>query len=109
MRYRERITFLTTTATEDGAGGTIGTFAKGFECWANISTDALSRTDILQQTVNMVTVSVDMRFNTEFTPESGNQFVWRERLCTIHGPIDLGEKRTLKFKAAYDAGRRYDG
>ena len=109
MRLRERITFLTTTATADGAGGFTGSFADAYECWANISTDSINRTDILQQTVNMVTVTVEVRYNSAFIPESGNQFAWRGKLCTIHGPVDLGEKKMLKFKAAYDAGRGYDG
>jgi hypothetical protein len=102
-RLKDRITFIEADTISDLAGGfeVVSTLTL-YECWANVEQNNSNRAFQNFQVANMVIVTVSMRVNPEFAPQSGQNVLWKDRFLTVQGEPDLNEQQFYSFQAAYD-------
>jgi SPP1 family predicted phage head-tail adaptor len=90
-KLHNRITFQSQSNASDGAGGVITTLVNYYTCWAQMSTNTNSRTDIAGKDNISDDITFRIRFTTTYSIDNKLIISYESRLYNINSVINEGD------------------
>jgi len=88
---RNRITFNTKTSVSDSAGGFVNTLVSYYVCWAQMVTNANSRTNIVGKDSINDGITFRIRYTSSKTFTNALVITWKSRTYMINSIINEGD------------------
>lgn len=110
MLLRELIEFVKAESTERNEGSFgLTEYVSLYTCRAIVEHRNSTKQFQELQMSNDVNVRITIRYAfNRFVPKLGMLIKWRDKILTVHGQPDLGEKDYLTFEAHYDPEQSLD-
>jgi SPP1 family predicted phage head-tail adaptor len=90
-KLHNRITFKSKTGVSDGAGGYVNTLADYYTCWAQMSTDSNTRTNISGTDGIKDDITFRIRYTTSKTFDKKLVISFQSKLYMINSIINEGD------------------